>query len=146
MTFDSRGKMIEYVTTLESITPDMLPGFFVGWRNSPSPETHLSILQASQFVVLAIDRRARRVAGFITAVSDGIFSAYVPLLEVLPDYQGRGIGTELVKRMLDQCQDLYMVDTTCDPALQNFYTRCGMHPSTGAMIRNYGKQSGKVEP
>ncbi len=141
-----RGKMIEYLTTLDGITIDMLAGFFVGWPNPPSPQTHLRILRGSSFVVLAVDREANRVVGFVNALSDGILSAYIPLLEVLPDRQDQGIGTELVKRLLDQCGGLYMVDTTCDPSVRGFYARCGMQPATGARLRNYKGQSGKVEP
>ena len=33
---------------------------------------------------------AGRVVGFVTAISDGVLSAYIPLLEVLPEYQGAG--------------------------------------------------------
>ena len=135
--------MIEYVTALDGIAADMLSGFFLGWPDPPSPETHLAVLRNSRFIVLAVDRDAQRVAGFISAISDGVLSAYIPLLEVLTEYQGRGIGTELVTRMLAQCEDLYMVDTTCDPRLQHFYARCGMQPSTGAMVRNYARQAGK---
>ena len=137
--------MIEYTTSPEDITPEMLSGFFVGWPDPPSPETHLRILRNSCFIVLAIDRQASRIVGFINAVSDGILSAYIPLLEVLPSHQGQGIGSELAKRMLDQCAGLYMVDTTCDEQLRPFYTRCGMQTSTGMMIRNYKRQSGEVE-
>lgn len=136
--------MIRYTTSLESIMPKMLSGFFVGWPKPPSPETHLRIFQNSQFVVLAIDAHADRVVGFINAISDGILSAYIPLLEVLPEYQSRGIGTELVKRMLDLCAGLYMVDVTCDAGLQPFYVRCGLTPSTGMMVRNFEKQSGET--
>jgi GNAT superfamily N-acetyltransferase len=137
--------MIEYTTTPTGITADMLGGFFVGWPDPPSPPTHLRILQSSHFVVLAVDRQADRVVGFINAISDGIMAAYIPLLEVLPDYQGRGIGTELVKRMLDKCAELYVVDLTCDPGVQSFYARCGMQPSTGMMVRRYEYQAGRIE-
>ena len=71
-------------------------------------------------------------------------AAYLPLLEVLPDYQGQGIGTELVRQMLSLCRDFYMVDTICDAALSPFYARCGLRPSAGMMIRNYEKQSGSA--
>ena len=64
-----------------------------------------------------------RVVGFITAISDGVLSAFIPLLEVLPEYQGRGIGSELVKRMLRELEDFYMVDLVCDPELESFYAR-----------------------
>lgn len=141
-----RGKMIEYITTSHSITADMLSGFFAGWPTPPSPETHLRILRNSHFVVLAVDRQAGRVVGFVNAVSDGTLSAYIPLLEVLPTHQGQGIGTALVERMLAQCAELYMVDTTCDAAVLPFYAKCGMLPSTGAMVRNYVRQSGSGAP
>ncbi len=69
-------------------------------------------------VVLAVDGVA--VVGFITAISDGLLAAYVPLLEVRPEYRGRGIGSELVRRMVGRLEDLYMVDLVCDPELESF--------------------------
>jgi ribosomal protein S18 acetylase RimI-like enzyme len=38
----------------------------------------------------------------------------LPLLEVLPEYQGQGVGTELVRRLLARLDSLYMVDLCCD--------------------------------
>ena len=70
-------------------------GFFVDWPTKPSPERHLALLHGSDKVVLAGDDQTGRVVGFVTAVSDGMVSAFLPLLEVLPEYQGRGIGSEL---------------------------------------------------
>lgn len=134
--------MIRYTTSPQGITPEMLGGFFVGWPNPPSCEMHVRILSGSSHVVLAIDDSARRVVGFVTAVSDGALCAYIPLLEVLPEYQGRGIGTELVQRMLRHFSRLYMIDLTCDEAMRDFYARCGMTESTGMMLRNYQRQSG----
>ncbi len=123
----------------------MLPGFFVDWPDPPSPETHLRILAGSDYVELAIDSATGQVVGFITAISDGVLSAYIPLLEVLPEYQGQGIGTELVRRLLDRLSHLYMIDLLCDPEVQPFYARLGMHQSTGMLLRNYANQSGSPE-
>ena len=88
-----------YRDTAEGIAPGQLAGFFVDWPNPPSPETHLRILAGSDHVVLAFDEATDAVVGFVTAVSDGVLAAYVPLLEVLPAHQGRGIGTELMTRI-----------------------------------------------
>lgn len=129
--------MICYTTSVEGVTPAMLQGFFVGWLNPLTPEQHLHILQHSAHVVLARDEATDAIVGFINAISDGIFSAYIPLLEVLPDYQKRGIGQELVQRMLKELEPYYMIDLTCDPELQPFYKRFGMFPSTGMMFRNH---------
>jgi ribosomal protein S18 acetylase RimI-like enzyme len=134
--------MITYRTSLEGISAEMLTGFFVGWPKPPSSETQLRLLQQSYRVVLAIDDQNNRVVGFINAISDGVLSAYIPLLEVLPEYQMQGIGDELVKRMLKLLDNLYMIDLTCDRPMQKFYERFGMMPSTGMMIRNYARQSG----
>ena len=138
--------MIRYQNTLEGVTADQLQGFFVGWPNPPSPATHLRLLEGSQHVILARDETAGTVVGFITALSDGVLSAYIPHLEVLPPYQGQGIGSELVRQMLEHLRQLYMVDLICDPELQPFYARLGMHPWTGMVARNYDRQSGMDAP
>jgi len=135
--------MIEYRDNLSDIEPSMLTGFFVGWPNPPSPETHLRILKGSYAVSLAIDTASNRVAGFISAHSDGVLSAYIPLLEVLPEYRGRGIGKELVCRLLDRLSDFYMVDLTCDSDLQPFYEKLGMTRMTSMVRRNFEMQKGK---
>ena len=138
--------MVQYVYTSEGIAPQQIQGFFEGWPDPPSPETHLRLLTNSDQVVLAVDSNSGDVIGFITAISDNVLSAYIPLLEVRPEYRGRGIGRELVRRMLDRLSSLYMIDLSCDPDLQPFYASLGMHPATGMMVRNYERQSGRVVP
>lgn len=115
--------MITYASTADAIAPDQLRGFFVGWPAAPSAERHLALLHGSHAVELAFDGDA--VVGFVTAVSDGVLSAFIPLLEVLPEYQHQGIGTELVRRLLGQIDDLYMVDLCCDADLEPFYNALG---------------------
>ena len=129
---------IQYTDSIEGITAEMLEGFFDGWGDPPSPQMHLQILKNSNFVVLAVDRKCSRVIGFINAISDGILCAYIPLLEVLPEYRGHGIGSELTGRMLTKLESLYMVDLLCDPPLQSFYEARGMSRAVGMMIRRRG--------
>lgn len=136
---------MKYVQTLEGISPDMLKGgFFVNWPNPPTPETHFELLQNSYRVVLALDEESKKVVGFINAISDGVLSVYIPLLEVLPKYQNQGIGSKLVKIMLDQLKHLYMIDLLCDENLQSYYEKLGMNKAQGMMIRNYKNQSGNL--
>lgn len=80
--------MITYRDALAGITADHLGGFFVGWPNPPSAATHLRLLAGSDHVVLAVDEETGRVVGFVTAIDDGVLSAYLPHLEVLPAFQG----------------------------------------------------------
>jgi ribosomal protein S18 acetylase RimI-like enzyme len=134
--------MITYAYSAEDISPGQLNGFFEGWPNPPSAETHLQLLRCSYKMVLAQDSEAHDVVGFITAISDGILSAYIPLLEVLPAYRGRGIGSELTRRMLEQLKDFYMVDLISNPNAVGFYERLGMQTATGMTVRNFDRQSG----
>ena len=98
-------------------------------------------MKGSYFVWLAIDTTYNKVIGFINAISDGVLSAYIPLIEVLPEYQNSGIGKELVTRMVDSLKDLYMIDLLCDKELQKFYSKLGMTDATGSFLRNYNRQS-----
>jgi ribosomal protein S18 acetylase RimI-like enzyme len=134
---------IKYTDSLAGITAEKLDGFFVGWPNPPSPQTHLKLLQQSGEVILALDVTADRVVGFVTAVTDGVLSAYLPFLEVLPEYQHRGIGSELVRRMLSRLDGLYMIDLCCDEDLRAFYERLGMKPAMAMARRDYAHQSGR---
>lgn len=135
---------ITYSELVDAIDADDLRGFFVDWPNPPDPATHLRVLQGSDKVVLAIDDVAGRVVGYITAITDGVLSAYIPHLEVLPDWQDQGIGGELVRRMLDRLGDLSMIDLLCDADLQPYYERFGFQRAQGMMIRNYRHQSGRA--
>jgi ribosomal protein S18 acetylase RimI-like enzyme len=138
--------VVAYADSISGIAAGHLRGFFEGWPDPPTPETHLRLLANSDEVVLAIDDETGHVVGFITAVGDGVLSASIPLLEVLPAYRGRGIGSELTRRMLDKLSRLYMVDLLCDAGLQPFYERFGMRRAAGMLLRNYERQSGAPGP
>jgi ribosomal protein S18 acetylase RimI-like enzyme len=131
---------ISYVDTTDSLIAADLEGFFVDWPNPPDPSRHLEILQASYHVWLAIDND--KPVGFINAISDGILHAYIPLLEVLPAYQGQGIGSELVLRMVESLQGIYAIDIVCDDQVAGFYQRLGFSQLVGMAKRFPAQQDG----
>jgi ribosomal protein S18 acetylase RimI-like enzyme len=133
-----------YKNSTSDISTDMLEGFFVDWPNPPSPQTHLLLLNKSNKVIIAIDDNTNKVIGFITAISDGVLSAYIPFLEVLPEYKNKGIGKELVSQMLKELADIYMIDLCCDDDLVSYYDRLGMTKTNGVVLRNYKVQSGTI--
>jgi ribosomal protein S18 acetylase RimI-like enzyme len=128
--------VITYDTSLDGLRAQDLDGFFVDWPAQPSPERHLRLLHGSDHVVLARDAETGRVVGFATAVGDGVLSAFIPLLEVLPAFQGRGIGSELVRRVLARLEGTYMVDLCCDEERASFYERFGMQRLVGMGLRD----------
>lgn len=130
---------ITYQETTNGIGPSDLQGFFAGWRNRPSPEGHLKILQGSDLLVLALSKNCK-VVGFITAITDGVSCAYISYLEVLHEWQGKGIGTELVTRMMEKLKPIYAIDLICDEDVQGFYEKLGFSERRGMTIRNYDSQ------
>ncbi|WP_433248311.1 GNAT family N-acetyltransferase [Streptosporangium sp. CA-135522] len=118
--------MIRYTDAVDTIDADRLTGFFVGWPTPASPEQHLAVLRGSYRAVVAVDEETNRVVGFVNMISDGVLTAFVPWLEVLPEYQGRGIGSELMRRVLADTEHLYSVDLLCEAPLQPYYERFGM--------------------
>lgn len=119
------------------ITPDHLSDFFENWRKPLTAEQHLNILSESDLIFLAVDSDTQRVVGFVTALTDYSQAAFISLLEVIPSYRNRGIGSELMRRMLAKLENVTAIDLTCNPDLQPFYAKLGMQPSVGMIIRNY---------
>jgi ribosomal protein S18 acetylase RimI-like enzyme len=132
------AETIGFVESADDVREEHLAGFFEGWPVPLAPARHLDLLRRSDHVVLG-RLGSGRVVGFVTAHSDGMLSAYIPLLEVLPAYRGQGVGTELVRRLLGRLSGLYMVDVSCDAELEPFYRRFGMVTLDRSMgLRNPG--------
>jgi ribosomal protein S18 acetylase RimI-like enzyme len=72
----------------------------VGWTNRTADRDRLAqLVRGSLWVVSALDDG--KLVGFARAVSDGATNAYVSTVAVLPDYQGRGIGREIMRRLIE---------------------------------------------
>ncbi|WP_102125037.1 GNAT family N-acetyltransferase [Deinococcus planocerae] len=132
---------MELRDSLDGIGPTQLQGFFEGWPDPPSPETLRRLLSQSYRVSLAVDGQGR-VVGLAQAVSDGVLTAFVPLLEVLPEHRGKGVGTALMRHLLGQLAHLYAVDLGCEGDLVPFYERLGMQRGNAMILRRYDRQSG----
>ena len=136
---------IQYTKDMTEISDGMLDGgFFVDQPNPPDNATHLKILKGSYCSFVAVDKDINKVIGFINAISDGILTAYIPLLEVLPEYQGKGVGKELVRLILEELNNLYMIDICHDEELTPYYAKFGAYPSCSSLFRNYNAQSGRL--
>jgi len=129
--------MITYHSDLTRIQPDDLHGFFEGWPNPPSPQVHHRMLAGSSHFIVAVPDGESRVIGYVAAISDGVLSAYISQLEVLPAHRGGGVGSALVRAMLDRLRGMYVVDLVCDPDVQPFYEAAGMKRWSAMVLRNY---------
>jgi GNAT superfamily N-acetyltransferase len=114
--------------------------FFESWPQPPTEAVFHDAMRGSYAVEFAIIDG--RVIGFINAISDGVATAFIPWLEVVPEYRGQGIGAALVRRMLERLGHLYSVDLVCDPPLVPYYQRFGLVPIQGMGLRTPSNLAG----
>lgn len=131
---------ISYVETADGVSEEQVAGLFSYWGTAPAPQDIVRIFTGSDFVVLAVETETQQVIGYITAISDGVSAAYIPHLEVRAEWRNRGIGLELVQRMLAKLRHLYMIDLMCDEELVPFYEKAGFQPWQGMLIRQRDRQ------
>jgi GNAT superfamily N-acetyltransferase len=127
--------MVIYVENIEGITASQLDGFLAHWDFVPPPDTLLQILRGSSHILIALDSERREFLGYVTALSDGVACGYISFLEVRLTHRKKGIGTELMRRMLSKLQNLYGVYLGCAPALVPFYERLGFNKITSMSKR-----------
>lgn len=84
-----------------------------------------------------------KLVGIIRIVGDGISIIYIQDLIVLPTYQRKGIGTKLLKEILDLYKDTYQKVLLTDNTEKNvtFYKSLGFVPckdnACQAFMKNY---------
>lgn len=69
-----------------------------------------------------------KLVGYVDSVSNGVTDAYIQDLTVHADYQGKGIGTELMNRMIHELKErrVYMISVMFEENLLPFYQRFGL--------------------
>jgi ribosomal protein S18 acetylase RimI-like enzyme len=82
---------------------DQLARLFVtaGWPHRAADRGKLALLVSRSFYVSTAHDGDRLVA-FARALSDGVSNAYVSTVCVLPNYRGRGVGREVVRRLVER--------------------------------------------
>ena len=98
-----------------------------GWnaKYQLSPDELTQALRASWFVISAYE--GKKLVGFGRLVSDGVLHAMIYELIVLPEYQGRGIGGEILEKLVDKCQEAGVRDIQlfCAAGKREFYEKRG---------------------
>ncbi len=103
-----------------------------GWSSAEKPKLLHKALIASHSLVTAWD--GRKLVGLGNAISDGYLVVYYPHLLVLPEYQGCGIGTELMRRLMGRYEGFHQHMLVADGRALDFYRKCGF------------ERAGKTEP
>lgn len=102
----------------------------VGWTNYLERTDILEEAYANSLCVLgAYD--SDRLVGIIRAVGDGQTIVFVQDIIVLPEYQRKGIGTKLLKAVVEKYNDVYQMELLTDNTVKTkaFYRSVGFTAS-----------------
>lgn len=80
-----------------------------------------------------------KLIGYIDSISNGVTDAYIQDLMVCPDHQGRGIGTDLMNKMIEYLtgKHIYMISVVYDECLKPFYERFGFYNMLCGQMETY---------
>ena len=95
----------------------------VDWSSADKPEALHKGLLGSHSLITAWDEAT--LVGLGNAISDGHLVVYFPHMVVHRDYQGRGMGTELMKRMMARYRGFHQQALIADGRAIDFYKRLG---------------------
>jgi len=65
------------------------------------------------------------LVGLGNAISDGSLVVYYPHMLVLPEFQGRGIGRQLMKRLMKRYRGFHQHILVAEGKAVSFYRKCG---------------------
>ena len=113
-------------------TPDQLQDLFlsVEWSSGHFPDKLAVAMRNFKTVFSAWD--GDKLIGMICAMDDGVMNAYVHYLLVRPEYQGKGVGQQLVERMKAQYKDYLRIVVVAYNNEVGFYEHCGFSRATDA--------------
>lgn len=80
-----------------------------------------------------------RLIGYVDCVSNGVTDAYIQDLMVHPDYQGKGLGTDLMNRMIAYLKErhIYIISVVFDEELKPFYEKFGFYTMLSGQMETY---------
>lgn len=95
----------------------------VGWNRMES--AYRNPIIASYYHISVYT--SEKLIGYIDCVSNGVTDAYIQDLMVHPDYQGKGLGTELMNQMIAYLKGkhIFMISVVYEESLKPFYAKFG---------------------
>jgi GNAT superfamily N-acetyltransferase len=103
-----------------------------GWSSADKPRQLRSALHNSHTLLSAW--LGAELIGLGNALSDGYLVVYYPHLLVHPEHQGKGIGAELMRRLMARYRGFHQHILIADRKAIEFYEKCGF------------TRAGKTEP
>jgi GNAT superfamily N-acetyltransferase len=125
----------DYRLNLPLTNDELDPLFFAAWPSHHPPYDFGPELAHALAYAAAYD--GDRLVGFVRLAWDGGVHSFLLEPTVHPEYQRRGIGKELVARVVAVARErgLEWVHVDYDAALTPFYAACGFVPTDAGLIK-----------
>lgn len=123
---------IEFKNTKEFESKELEELFLsVGWSSGHYPEKLVLAMRNSGSVFSAwVDEK---LIGLISVMDDGVMNAYVHYLLVVPAFQSKGIGRQLVAHMKDYYSSYLRIILIAYDKEVSFYESCGFERGDNKM-------------
>ena len=107
----------------------------VGWSRM---EKEYESPEMSSFYHIAVYEEDKLI-GYIDSVSNGVTDAYIQDLMVSPAYRGRGIGTDLMNKMIKYLKEkhIYIISVIFEDRLKTFYEKFGFNVMLSGQMETY---------
>mgnify|MGYP001157690427 FL=1 len=125
---------IVYIDTKNYTSNDLQELFqSVGWLSANYPERLKKALGNSETVFTVWD--GEKLVGLVNAIDDSELTAYVHYLCVNPEYQGQGIGKNLLQRIKEKYKNyLYIILIAENKELVKYYSKNGFEYVDGRYV------------
>lgn len=119
---------IEIITNVPPETSQLLNLFRqTSWANNRNEDDVDLLLENTKiFVVIKVDQQ---LIGYGRAISDGVYRALLDDIVVHRDQRNNGVGTLIVKTLMDQLNAVAQVFLNTKPELETFYNNFGFSKS-----------------
>ena len=114
-----------------------------------SPQQISTAFQNSKYVIFAL--KGDRLVGAGRAFGDEVDCAVICDIAVLPDFQGIGIGKQILNSLKEQTRHHLRIILYANPGKEDFYRRLGFSKMKTAMMTSYllplevGRKIGFIE-
>ena len=107
----------------------------IGWNRMENE--YKNPLLTSYYHIAVYEKEV--LIGYIDCVSNGVTDAYIQDLMVHPDYQRRGVGTELMTIMINYLKQkhIYMISVVFEETLKPFYEKFGFFNMLCGQMETY---------
>ncbi len=95
------------------------------WAKDRSFEGVKILIQSTDIFVVVRDSGTKKLIGFGRALSDGVYRALLDDVVIAINYRKKGLGKQIVQKLLNQLETTEQVFLNTKPELEEFYKQFG---------------------